>query len=67
MSCVLCSSLNEAEFATEMMIHVNGPQRLTSTSVLAFPKILVCLDCGSSHFNTPGAELRALRKGSRSR
>jgi len=64
MSCELCSSDNQVEFATEMMIHCNGPTRLASPGVLVFPKVLVCLACGYSRFNIPEAELRPLREAS---
>ena len=63
MSCSSCSSLNEAEFATEMMIHFSDPEQLANPGVLAFPKILICFDCGASRFNTPVTELRLLREG----
>jgi hypothetical protein len=62
MSCAQCSSLNQAEFATEMMIHFSGPGHLANPGILAFPKIWICLDCGASRFNTPTEELRSLRE-----
>lgn len=61
MSCALCSSLNEGEFASELMIHVSGPDHLANPGVLAFPKIMICLDCGASRFSTPVNELWLLR------
>lgn len=62
MSCALCSSLYEAEFAAEMLIHFNGLKYVDRPAVLAFPKILVCLDCGASRFNTPEEVLRQLQE-----
>ena len=62
MSCALCSSLNEGEFASELMIHVSGPDHLANPGVLAFPKIVVCLDCGASRFSTPEEVLRQLQE-----
>jgi hypothetical protein len=62
MSCSLCSSLNEAEFAAEMMIHVSGLKHLDNPGVLAFPKIVVCLDCGASRFSTPEEVLRQVQQ-----
>lgn len=63
MSCARCSSLNEAEFTSEMMIHFSGSNHLSNPGVLVFPIVLVCLDCGASRFNTPTKELRPLREG----
>ena len=62
MSCPSCASLNQAEFATEMMIHSSGNANAVNPSVLAFPKVSICLDCGASQFSTPDAELRMLRE-----
>ena len=62
MSCALCSSLNESEFTTEMMIHLSGPNHDGKPGVLVFATIWVCLDCGAARFNTPTKELRLLRE-----
>jgi len=62
MSCARCSSLNQAEFTSEMMIHFSGPGHLANPGILAFPKIWICLDCGASRFNTPTEELQSLRE-----
>ena len=62
MSCVLCASVSEAEFTAEMMIHFSGLKHLANPGVLAFPKLLVCLDCGSSRFTIAERE-RALLAG----
>jgi len=51
MPCARCSSLNQAEFTSEMMIHFCGPGHLANPGILMFPIVLVCLDCGASHFN----------------
>jgi len=61
MSCARCSSLNQAEFTTEMLIHFSGHGHLANPGILAFPKIWICLDCGASRFDTPTEELRLLR------
>jgi len=61
MSCSLCSSLNEAEFNSETVIHQSGLKHLDDSGVFVFPKVLVCLDCGASRFITPDTELRELR------
>jgi hypothetical protein len=63
MSCPSCASLNQAEFAGELMLHFSGPTPADKPSVLTFPKILVCMDCGASRFSTSDADLRELREG----
>ena len=62
MSCPSCASLNQAEFATEMMIHSSGIAHIVNPGVLVFPRVSICLDCGTSRFTTPDAELRMLRE-----
>ena len=63
MSCMVCTSANEAEFTTEMLIHFSGIRNIDNPGVLAFPKVSICLDCGSSRFTTPEADLRILKNG----
>ena len=63
MSCLLCDTGNEAEFAAEVNVHFPGLKNLDKPSVFVFPKLLVCLDCGSSRFTTPKTELALLARG----
>jgi hypothetical protein len=63
MSCRLCSSMNEAEFTAEIMIHFSGRKHLENPGVLTFPEMLVCLDCGSTRFRIAETELNLLREG----
>ena len=63
MSCKLCSSTNETEFAAEVMIHFSGRRHLENPGVLTFPRISVCLDCGSTRFTIPETELSLVREG----
>jgi hypothetical protein len=60
MSCLLCASVNQAEFAAEINIHFRGRENLNNPGLLVFPKLLVCLDCGSSRFSTSETELAQL-------
>jgi hypothetical protein len=39
MACAVCSSLNESEFAGELMLHFPSPTLVTKPSVLTFPMI----------------------------
>lgn len=61
MSCMLCTSDNQAEFTAEIMIHLSGRRNIDDPGVLSFPKIAVCLDCGFSEFAIPEAELQKLK------
>jgi len=60
MSCVFCTSTNQAEFPAEVNIHFPGLRNADNPGVFVFPKLLVCLDCGSSSFVTPESELAQL-------
>ena len=60
MACLLCASSNQAEFGGEILIHFNGLKNLDKTPVWVFPKLLVCLDCGSSPFSVRQSELALL-------
>ena len=60
MPCLLYGSGNASEFPAEMIIHFSYPKNLDAPGVWAFPKILVCLDCGSSQFMVLESELRLL-------
>jgi len=46
-----------------MMIHVSDSNHHNNPGVMAFPVVLVCLDCGASRFKMPTKELRVLREG----
>ncbi len=60
MPCLACLSGNQAEFTAEINIHLRGRENINNPGVLLFPKLSVCLDCGSSHFSTPQVELSQL-------
>jgi len=60
MHCTLCQSVNLAEFTAEMMIHFSGLRNIGHPGIPAFPKVSVCLDCGSSRFTIQGNELALL-------
>ncbi len=62
MSCRSCASLNQAEFAAEMMIHFIA-SNLENPGVRACPQISVYMDCGAAWFTTKQAQLRLLGKG----
>ena len=63
MYCASCQSNNQAKFFAEMMIHFSGLRHIENRGVLAFPQVLVCLDCGFARFTTSETELHELREG----
>jgi hypothetical protein len=63
MPCKSCGSVNQGKFSGETAIHFPGLKNIDKPIVLAFPKIVVCLDCGTAEFVLSEAELRQLTKG----
>jgi hypothetical protein len=63
-ACISCHSAKEAEMTAEMLIHFPGLKHLNKQAVWLFPKLLVCLDCGSSRFTIPETELASVDEGS---
>ena len=60
MLCKSCQSSNLRNFTAEINIHFPGFDGLTKPTVLVFPKLLVCLDCGFTEFLVPSNELLRL-------
>ena len=62
-SCEQCGSSYRADFGTEVCIHIPGIENLTVPHELLFPKLAICLECGSvSGFTIPQEQLRKLRE-----
>jgi len=61
--CTSCGSANVGEFTGEIAIHFPGLKNIDKPAVWVFPKIAVCLDCGTARFVVPETELRLLAKG----
>jgi hypothetical protein len=62
MRCVWCRSFKQVELTAEMLIHIPGLKNLDKAPLWLFPKLLVCLDCGRSHFTVPRTELGSIAK-----
>jgi len=58
MKCASCGSDDQAEFPTEMSIHLRRSPRQPGTLVIQ--TVRICMDCGFSQFTVPDAELREL-------
>ena len=67
MSCRVCSSSNQMECAAEMNIHFPDSLRnANEIGIFVYPRVLVCLDCGSSSFAIPTPELARLSAADKS-
>ena len=63
MTCKSCSSENQREFSSEIIVHFAGLKNLDTPPVFVFPKLKVCLDCGFTEFAMPQAEVCLLGEG----
>lgn len=63
MMCKHCASDNLKNFSAEVAIHFPGLEGLDKPIVWAFPKLLVCLQCGFAEFTLPERELGVLVHG----
>jgi hypothetical protein len=66
MACSSCRSINVTEFGAEINIHFSGRESVDKPTVMIFPKLVVCLDCGFAHCAVPEPKLRQLAEGARS-
>ena len=66
MPCAQCDPSNQWEFPSEINIHSRNIKKLHEPTLLVFPTLVVCLDCGSARFAIPETELRLLRERTKS-
>lgn len=62
MVCKSCGSGRQQIFNGEIAVHVPGLEGLDKPVVWVFPKLFVCLNCGSGEFQIREQEMRILRK-----
>jgi hypothetical protein len=62
-ACQRCSSRETKKFKTEVNFHFPGWEGLTRPTVLAFPEVTVCLNCGFATFDISDSELQRLAEG----
>jgi hypothetical protein len=62
MSCRSCGSNSQKEFGSEIIIHHPGLKNLDQPTVMTFPKLLICLDCGFTECVVPADRLHLLRQ-----
>ena len=63
MECKGCGSQNVQNFNGELAIHFPGLAGLTKPIVWVFPRLEVCVACGSTKLTVPEKELNVLRQG----
>ena len=63
-TCKGCHSDRQRMFNGELAIHFRGLEGLDKPIVWVFPKLVVCLHCGSTEFTVPERELQVLVQGS---
>jgi hypothetical protein len=63
MNCRACESANVRAFNAETNLHFPGWRGLDQPSVFAFPRTMVCLDCGHAEFQVADRELQLIRAG----
>ena len=65
MSCRRCSSDGLKTFGGELAIHFPGLEGLDKPIVLAFPKLMTCLNCGFVEFDLLDEQIEQLKNGDR--
>lgn len=65
-ACRSCQAKNVTECNAEINIHFPAQEGLDKPTVFVFPKLVVCLGCGFTHFTLPEPKLRQLAERVRS-
>jgi hypothetical protein len=60
MPCKKCQSEQVKQFSSELNVHLQDPGGFNKQAVLLFPKLSVCLECGSTEFTLSASELLLL-------
>jgi len=66
MECKECGSDKLTNFTGEVAVHFPGLEGLSKPIVWVFPRLAICLVCGSTNFVVPDEQLRQLIRGSSS-
>ena len=60
--CKACGSVKQNKYIAEVGIRSGGLKNIDEQSVFVYPKLSVCMDCGTAEFVIPKTELRVLPK-----
>ena len=63
MPCQKCGSERQSKFGAEINVHFPSHKGKDTGSVLIFPELLVCLNCGFTELTLSKDELPRLAKG----
>jgi len=63
MPCISCDSDNLGQFVTELGIQLPGIKNIHEPPAYVSPTLVVCFDCGFTHFVVPENGLRKLARG----
>lgn len=63
MSCRSCGSETQTGFASEISVHVLGLENVNKPTLMVFPRLLVCMNCGYTELTLAEKELALLGKG----
>jgi hypothetical protein len=64
MGCKFCKSPDVRAFTAEMNIHFPGRENLDKPTVMIFPPVTICLNCGYADFVVHSEPLQKLRDNS---
>ncbi len=67
MSCQKCGSEQQSKFNAEINVHFPGHEGQDKVSILIFPEVLVCLNCGYAELTISNEELPSLARALRSK
>ena len=59
---MLVIHVGQGKFPSEIDIHFSGLRNIKKSSVLVYPELLVCFNCGKAEFTVPKDELALLAK-----
>jgi len=63
MACQKCGSERQSKFGAEINVHFPRQEGQEAASILIFPELLVCLNCGFTELTLSKDELPRLAKG----
>jgi hypothetical protein len=62
--CKSCGKDSHGSFPGEIAIHFPGLKNIDKPTVVVFPELVICLNCGLVAFTVPEDELRLLARNS---